>query len=83
VSYLCNELFRDQKGELGPWKRCPDMMTERLFASCGAVKRGDRREEVVVAGGYKWPPGCLDTVEIFSLTKLQWRSGMENIQLVC
>jgi hypothetical protein len=56
------------------WKRCPDMLTERNCASCEVIKRGDGKEEVVVAGG--WNGTELDTVEIYNLEDSMWRSGI-------
>jgi hypothetical protein len=52
------------------WKICPDKNTRYQLASCGAIKRSDGREEVVVVGGLQ------REVHIFSTDKFTWRQGM-------
>jgi hypothetical protein len=39
------------KNESGKWEKCPDMIRERAFATCGVVWSKDGKEEIVVAGG--------------------------------
>jgi hypothetical protein len=50
-----------------------NIMVNRDSASCGVIKRADGNEEIVVAGGFC--RGWSDSVEIFSLSQSQWRTG--------
>jgi hypothetical protein len=60
------------------WKKCPDMLTNRINAYCGVIKREDGKEEVVVAGGWNsWDSRTiLDTVEIYNVEDSKWISGI-------
>jgi hypothetical protein len=63
------------KTEEKEWKICPSMLTNKLNAICGAIKREDGREEIVVAGGNLITNEILDTVEIYSVDESRWRTG--------
>jgi hypothetical protein len=68
------------KKDQNKWKRCPDIMRQKRFASCGVIKKENGKEEVVVAGSWDTdgPDGYLDTVDIFSFEETRWREGIEN-----
>jgi hypothetical protein len=68
-------LYEKEKNQ---WKMCPNVGgEERWKKSCGAIRRRDGKEEIVVAGGSNGPRH-FDTVDIFSLEESRWRSGMNS-----
>lgn len=54
------------------------MATARTSHSCGHVTTAAGEDEIVVVGGYSGG-GSLDSVEIFSISDMAWRSGMKKI----
>jgi hypothetical protein len=54
--------------------RLDDMPTARYGLSCGALTNEDGVvTDIIVAGGYN--STYLDTVEIYSVTQMAWKSG--------
>ena len=55
------------------------MPTRRYHHLCGAVDRGDKGIDIVVAGGYRsdWAVEDMDWVEIFNLKTMTWRVASE------
>ena len=56
------------------------MPTNRYDHSCGLVTHPVFGPEIVVAGGYSYPNGYSDTVDIYTINEDSWREG--NI-LIC
>ncbi len=63
------------------WEELPTPLSNRYHHNCGVVINGASGKEVVIAGG--WENFLPDTVEIFNLQSMTWRtSGTERV-LAC
>ena len=58
------------------WQKLPSMPTGRRYTGCGAIRREDGSNAVMVVGGYNDVNGRLDIVEMYLIEEEEWRTGL-------